>query len=258
VTPLTFSADDVRRWAALSGDRNPVHFEGAFARRTGLPGPIAHGMLVLHAVKPHLAPPASGAWWGLSARLRLPVPLDTPVGLSCHDREGGAAFAVSFPDGQPAVTGSFRPPGCPPVEVGALSKLPAEWVTDRFAAARRLFPAVTDPWAVADAVLFGLFLRTGIARAVAAHGLDLARDGWHAVAAAGRVVLQITHEVEFDQSFWAVFEPTGLTVSSLPDLHTAAGGDRLVTCGWVTGHAGRAVMAARVRLVIRSVPQPGG
>ena len=40
------SEADIRAFAELSGDRNPVHVDPAFAQRTAFRGCIAHGMLV--------------------------------------------------------------------------------------------------------------------------------------------------------------------------------------------------------------------
>lgn len=36
----------LERFAALSGDTNPLHREAGFARERGFPGPVAHGMLL--------------------------------------------------------------------------------------------------------------------------------------------------------------------------------------------------------------------
>jgi acyl dehydratase len=42
--PVT--AEMLKAYAAASGDSNPIHLDPEAARRAGLPGPIAHGMLV--------------------------------------------------------------------------------------------------------------------------------------------------------------------------------------------------------------------
>ena len=41
----TITADDVEAFARLSGDRNPLHFDADFARRTRAGGLIVHGGL---------------------------------------------------------------------------------------------------------------------------------------------------------------------------------------------------------------------
>jgi acyl dehydratase len=43
----TVTVDQIRAYAAASGDRNPIHLDDEFARRAGLPGVIAHGMLTM-------------------------------------------------------------------------------------------------------------------------------------------------------------------------------------------------------------------
>lgn len=44
--PLRFSAEDVELFAAASGDRNPLHLDAAFARRTPFGSCVVHGSLV--------------------------------------------------------------------------------------------------------------------------------------------------------------------------------------------------------------------
>jgi len=42
---ITFTSDQIAAYAEASGDHNPIHLDGDFARSVGLPGIIAHGML---------------------------------------------------------------------------------------------------------------------------------------------------------------------------------------------------------------------
>ena len=42
---VTFTTDQIAAYAQASGDHNPIHLDGDFARSVGLPGVIAHGML---------------------------------------------------------------------------------------------------------------------------------------------------------------------------------------------------------------------
>ena len=45
-TPRIFTGDDVIRFAQISRDYNPVHFDARFAKARNLPAPICHGLLV--------------------------------------------------------------------------------------------------------------------------------------------------------------------------------------------------------------------
>lgn len=42
----TITAADIEAFAALTGDRNPLHLDDAFARRSRFGRPVAHGVLV--------------------------------------------------------------------------------------------------------------------------------------------------------------------------------------------------------------------
>ena len=42
----SLSAADIDAFAAVSGDRNPLHMDADFARAAGYPDRIAHGMLL--------------------------------------------------------------------------------------------------------------------------------------------------------------------------------------------------------------------
>lgn len=42
---MRITEEDIETFAKLTGDRDPLRFDGAFARSTGFDGRIAHGML---------------------------------------------------------------------------------------------------------------------------------------------------------------------------------------------------------------------
>lgn len=44
---VKITRDMLVRYAAASGDFNPIHYNDAFAQQVGLPGVIAHGMLTM-------------------------------------------------------------------------------------------------------------------------------------------------------------------------------------------------------------------
>jgi acyl dehydratase len=99
----TVGGDAGRRYAAVSGDRNPIHLHPLSAKLFGLPGPIAHGMWVkarcLAALENTL--PAS---YAVDVRFRLPLPLPSRVTFAAGD---GGRFAVrAARDGRPHLEGS--------------------------------------------------------------------------------------------------------------------------------------------------------
>jgi acyl dehydratase len=49
-TSRTFTDDDVIRFAKISRDYNPVHFDARFAKARNLPAPICHGLLTASLV----------------------------------------------------------------------------------------------------------------------------------------------------------------------------------------------------------------
>ncbi|GAA3292506.1 acyl dehydratase [Dactylosporangium vinaceum] len=104
-THLTVSAADLHRYAACSHDDNPIHLDGAAARAAGLPGRVAHGMLVMglavETVARRVGGPARIA--ACSARFLRPlvVPETGTVPIAVMATAEGAAVhvAVHGPDG---------------------------------------------------------------------------------------------------------------------------------------------------------------
>ena len=85
---FTVTREDLRRYAAASGDPNPVHLEDAAAQAAGFDGVIAHGMLTLA-----LAGRALEDWAGGPGRVRdLRAKFTRPVPVP--DDERGAVVRV--------------------------------------------------------------------------------------------------------------------------------------------------------------------
>jgi acyl dehydratase len=82
-----------RRYAAASGDRNPIHMHDLAAKLLGFPRTIAHGMWTkarcLAALENRL--PAS---FSVQARFRTAVPLPSEVTFASAEDDGGIRFAV--------------------------------------------------------------------------------------------------------------------------------------------------------------------
>jgi 3-hydroxybutyryl-CoA dehydratase len=68
---------DIEAFAEVTGDRNPVHLDNAYAARTRFGGRIAHGMLsagfISAALGTRLAPNAVVVYVSQSMRFRRPV-----------------------------------------------------------------------------------------------------------------------------------------------------------------------------------------
>jgi acyl dehydratase len=99
-----------RRYAAVSGDRNPIHMHDVAAKLLGFPRTIAHGMWTkarcLAALESRL-PRA----FAVEARFRKPVLLPSTVAFGATDEDGGAiGFAVrAARDGAPHLDGRISP-----------------------------------------------------------------------------------------------------------------------------------------------------
>jgi acyl dehydratase len=57
---VTFTRQQISAYAEASGDRNPIHLDGDFAKSVGLPGVIAHGMLQMGLLATVAAEAAGG------------------------------------------------------------------------------------------------------------------------------------------------------------------------------------------------------
>jgi len=72
----SLDADAVAGYARASGDDNPVHLDAAAAEAIGLPGPVAHGMLVMGRLsRLVLQWRADAVLEALECRFTRPVPI---------------------------------------------------------------------------------------------------------------------------------------------------------------------------------------
>jgi acyl dehydratase len=98
-----------RRYAAVTGDRNPIHLHPVTAKAFGMRRPIAHGMWVKArclAALESLLPPAYTA----AVRFKAPLGLPSRVAFTSQPQDGGRAFSVrSASAGRPHLEGTVRP-----------------------------------------------------------------------------------------------------------------------------------------------------
>jgi acyl dehydratase len=90
--------EDVRRYAEVSGDHNPLHQDDEVARRAGFPGIIAHGMFTLG----HLASCLVGWAGDPAAVVRLRASFRSPVAMGETIVAGGRVRALD-PEARTAV-----------------------------------------------------------------------------------------------------------------------------------------------------------
>jgi len=78
----TFTDEDVRQFAAISGDANPVHLDEAYAAQTSFKKRIAHGMLtagLISAVLGTKLPGEGSIYMNQTLSFRAPVYLDDTI-----------------------------------------------------------------------------------------------------------------------------------------------------------------------------------
>jgi acyl dehydratase len=98
-----------RAYAAVSGDRNPIHLSRIGARAFGFPRPIAHGMwTTAHAVA--ALEGKLGDTYTVDVAFKRPLPLPATVAWRARrDSEGWTIAVVDAASGAPHLTGSVAP-----------------------------------------------------------------------------------------------------------------------------------------------------
>jgi acyl dehydratase len=102
--------DDIgRRYAAVSGDSNPIHLRRSTAMAFGMPRPIAHGMWT----KAHALAALEGTIpdsFTVDARFKLPIYLPAKVAFSSWDADGAREFEVNdAKSAKPHLAGRVEP-----------------------------------------------------------------------------------------------------------------------------------------------------
>src|SRR5258708_11846057 len=84
------SERDIELFGEVSGDRNPVHFDEAFAKTTIFKGRIAHGMLSAAYISTVLGmqiPGPGTIFMSATTRFKAPVRIGDTVVTTCTVRE---------------------------------------------------------------------------------------------------------------------------------------------------------------------------
>ncbi|MEX2584582.1 MAG: MaoC/PaaZ C-terminal domain-containing protein, partial [Gemmatimonadota bacterium] len=101
-----------RRYAAVSGDVNPIHLFRATARPFGFRSQILHGRcieaLVAHSLVESVLGGDPGALRRITVRFSAPLELPAQVTLQAADRPGGGFFrVVGDPTARPYAEGTW-------------------------------------------------------------------------------------------------------------------------------------------------------
>lgn len=97
-----------RRYAAVSGDHNPIHTSVAAARAFGFPRPIAHGMFTAARALADVGVARGGAYaWDVE--FASPVLLPSTVSVRVAPDDAGHTFVGWSRSGRLHLTGSVRP-----------------------------------------------------------------------------------------------------------------------------------------------------
>ncbi|WP_034610610.1 MaoC/PaaZ C-terminal domain-containing protein [Cellulomonas sp. URHD0024] len=99
-------ADTGRRYAAVSGDHNPIHVSSLAAKAFGFPRAIAHGMYTASRALASVGP-ARGDAFDWSVSFAKPVLLPSTVNVRIAPSETG--FSVAAWSSVPHLTGSVTP-----------------------------------------------------------------------------------------------------------------------------------------------------
>jgi hypothetical protein len=107
-----FNLEDQRRFAALSGDYNPLHIDPIYSRRLMFGSPVVHGVhLVLYALERLLETCSSPrVLKHLKADFNHPLPLDKPFQIKILARENDG-FEIQSAGNQCHLHGQFYPQG---------------------------------------------------------------------------------------------------------------------------------------------------
>jgi len=111
-TVLRITPAQIRRYAVVGGDHNPIHTNPIAAKLFGFPTVIAHGMFSAAAILPNIEARFPDAVT-YSVRFGKPIVLPATTGLYIDDGDTGAAgwdlSLRNIAKGYPHVTGTVRP-----------------------------------------------------------------------------------------------------------------------------------------------------
>ncbi|STB68625.1 Uncharacterised protein [Citrobacter freundii] len=156
MTLLRYTLHDARRWAAFSGDYNPMHFDNNWVKTHGIKGLSIHGMRALLDVKCFVSPCVSDSpYLKCTIRLRKPLWHDTTYDMVRDGKKEGSAIVNDISSGSSCFSCHITPVKNLPFTPDCVSKY--ELQRDTFASLQKAFipfQSNIQLWHYLDAILF--------------------------------------------------------------------------------------------------------
>lgn len=109
MTSFVLHSEDIARFAAASGDVNPLHVDEDYARRTSFGRPIAHGILSTIAALTAAPPQALASAGRLTVRFPRPILSNVTYRLGVEAKADGSVLLVAREGDMPVLTVGLMP-----------------------------------------------------------------------------------------------------------------------------------------------------
>lgn len=166
---MTFRHEQIKDWATLANDFNPIHFEEDAARHFGLDGIVVHGMLPLLHIKRKLSASfpidTSEKWTTISCKFRQPVAEGLSHQLEINTCATGRRFSLRRDgDGKETISGmattrTINAMVAPNFESFSIGE---DIVREKKATFEQAFPEFEHAWLLLDSLTFSQFLTNEI------------------------------------------------------------------------------------------------
>jgi MaoC like domain len=269
---VCFSASEVKKWADLSGDYNPIHFDADEARLVGIDVPVVHGMLALLPVKQILSDRLLGGepddnWFRFKAMFRNPIPQDGQQSIvvvpklpnMVKFRMEGADQGKEHYYGTAALVP--RPAANNAEQYQDARTAPLAFTADGPAAFARAFPYIKTLWIWLDALVFAQFITVHLSDLIAESKMQLHEISNNDHVPADTLLVQTSQET-FVPTAFATNSLDGAVASTFCELsYEVIKGPTIVTATEVCGvvqvsvrAAGKVLLVTEYGLLLKKVP----
>jgi len=220
---LRYTQDDAWRWAAFSGDHNPIHFNKQWVRERGGERLSVHGMRALLDVKQSISHEINPIpFVKCTVRLRQPLWCDQPYQLLPSKTKNNAASVVSAENEHTCFTCQLTPvEQLPPASASSVYTLSTQEHTRLQQAFAPLLPHVQE-WHFLDALLFRHLLHDRALLRQEAIAALLPTDATLEDIFSRYPVVQTHQEIHFSAPLfaqWSAHAPVHeMTIQTLPAL----------------------------------------